>query len=428
MNPQSGITTRPPEHLILAGLTFTSSDTIGNRTSLTGLQTLIERELHSDLDDLTSATDRAVPSAETGELGVADHFNRAHLTVTIGISFTGCTALGIAGDDVPSDLIVIPWTEWGDTPPATASGDLIVQICSDDPYVTEHALRRIEHTLAGALTTTWALVGVQRFTSRAGRTSQSEGRALIGFHDGLVNLDPRHNPDDAALVFIDPAAVGTYPPSPSPGPQPAPAQGQPGYGGPGGPVFPTLRQPPTTVPAWTSGGTYMTVRASVTDTARWDATALGEQERAVGRWKPSGATLDHQDDPAQIHTEPDFASDPTGAKVPLIAHIRKANPRTGPTDASRRIFRRGYPLIAAGAVGKLQRGLIFISFSRTLSTQPEFILKAWLRNPDFPVPGAGLDPLLQFDTSVLAGGYYFIPAVSGPREPWTWVLPYGATP
>lgn len=428
MHPQTGILNRPTEHLLLASLTFTSTDPATNRTTLETVRELLRRELHSDIDDLTASTDKTVPSSETGELGARDGFNRAHLTVTVGFSTTAMAKLGIPADEAPADLVPLPWADIHDSPLIADSGDLLLQICADDPYVVEHVLRRVEHTTAGALSTTWTAMGHQRFSSRHGRTSAEEGRALIGFHDGLVNLDPAHKPDDAKLVFIDPTQVATYPATPPAGQQPAPTPGQPGYGsGTAGPIFPQLRPAPSAEPAWTAGGTYMTVRVSVTDTTRWDATPLGEQERAVGRYKYSGATLDHPDDPANLTAEPNFTADPTGQITPLTAHIRKANPRGSDTDAARRIFRRGYPLIATGPNGTLQRGLVFICFSRTTSTQPEFILKAWMRNPDFPVPGAGNDALLAFDTTVLAGGYFFVPPLQHPQQPWTWTLPPAST-
>lgn len=427
--PQAGILNRPPEHVLLAALAFTTTTVADATATVEQLRELIRRELHSDLDELTAALDKNTPSAETGELGAADGFNRAHLTITVGFSHTGIAALGVPSADRPADLVPVPWASFSDAPRTEECGDVMLQICADDPYVVEHVLRRIEHTLTGRLRTAWTLLGHQRFSSRHGRTSADEGRALIGFHDGLANLDPRHTPADADLVFVDPAAVPGYPKTPPPGPQPPAQPGQPGYGTTtSGPVFPELRQPPASEPAWTHGGTYMVVRGSILDTPRWDGTPLGQQEHAVGRYKHSGASLDHADDPAQVDAAPNYAADPSGNVVPFAAHIRKANPRTGPDDDARRIFRRGYPLIATGPDGQLQRGLVFICFARTTSTQAEFILRAWLRNPDFPVPGAGVDALLAFDTNVLAGGYYFIPPLAHGNQPWTWLLPAQATP
>lgn len=249
-------------------------------------------------------------------------------------------------------------------------------------------------------------------------------RALIGFHDGLSNLDPSHSDDDAKLVFIRPDSPA-YPPTPPAGPQSPASPGQPGYGNPqaGGPIFPDLRQPPTPEPASATGGTYLFVRASLFDMHTWDNQTLTQQEQAVGRHKLSGATLDRSNDSTERDLPPIYETDPTNVTVPPTSHIRRANPRAVPDDRLRRIFRRGYPLITSTSTGSPGRGLLFASFSRSLSTQVEFMFRAWLRNKDFPTPGAGPDPLMALDNNVLAGGYYFIPPLTDTRKPWTWNLP-----
>jgi deferrochelatase/peroxidase EfeB len=168
----------------------------------------------------------------------------------------------------------------------------------------------------------------------------------------------------------------------------------------------------------------MVVRASTFDTPPWDRRTQNEQERAVGRFKVSGASLDLADDSAHLEDPPAFAQDQTNTTVPLTAHVRKANPRRSAEDEKRRLFRRGYPLIGS-ADGGMRRGLIFISFARTTSTQFEFIFRAWLRNQDFPSPGTGLDQLLfgTLNEQVLCGGYYFVPPLRHRTQPWTWVVP-----
>ena len=128
-----------------------------------------------------------------------------------------------------------------------------------------------------------------------------------------------------------------------------PLSSVPSYGQPTGPVLPPdLRQPPTREPEWMRGGSYMVVRASVQKTRDWDRVplggVLGSQEHAVGRFKDSGASLDRQDDPDQRDLEPLLASDQSRLEVAVTAHIRKSNPRGGPGDASRRVFRRNHIL------------------------------------------------------------------------------------
>jgi Dyp-type peroxidase family len=237
---------------------------------------------------------------------------------------------------------------------------------------------------------------------------------LIGFLDGTANLNPRHEREDRELVFVDPDSVSTYPPLPQPG-------AQPGYPG-TGPSFPgDLRPPPTREPGWVKDGTYMVVRSSVIDTTRWDDQTLGEQERIVGRFKFSGASLDLTDDPARVDDEPAFAANQADLRVALASHVRKSNPRRA-EDLPRRVFRRGYPLVTATVDG-MQRGLVFVCFGRSISTQFEFIERAWLVNPHFPEANTGVDLLRQFE-SVLCGGYFFVPAVRHARQPWSWVVPW----
>lgn len=415
MTSQAGITNRPQEHLLVAALNAAGERTPDRtRETVRLLQGIIERELKSDLDETTPTSPKAEPSAETGELGFADDYDRAHLTITFGIGATGLDALGVPVEEGPQDLVPIPWAQLGDAPADAENGDFVLQICSDDVYVAEHVLRRVEEELGDRLAVVWTQLGSQRYTTRQGRISRREGRALIGFLDGTSNLNPRHEREDRELVFVDPDKVPSYPPLPQPG-------AQPGYPG-GGPSFPgDLRPPPAREPDWTKDGTYMVVRSSVIDTTRWDDQTLGEQERIIGRFKVSGASLDLTDDPARVEEEPAFTPSQGDLRVALVSHVRKANPRR-PEDLARRVFRRGYPLVAATVDG-MQRGLVFICYARSISTQFEFIERAWLVNPNFPEANTGIDLLRQFE-SVLCGGYFFVPAVSQARRPWNWVLPW----
>lgn len=414
-HPQPGVLNPMPEHLILAAVEFADRTPHGARAALDGLAGVASKELSSDLDDPNPPEGKDRPSAETGELGFVDGYEREQLTITLGISAAGFDVLGVADGQRPADLRPIPWDKLGEHPRNPAGGDLLLQICSDDLYVCEHVVRRVEEELGDQLRVAWTQVGAQRYGSHRGRSSRQEGRALIGFLDGAGNLSPRKNQDHAKLVLVDPDAVATYPPNPPPKP-----------GGEGaGPTYPDDLAPvPTYEPEWTRGGSYMTVRVSDFDTGPWDDLSQNEQERAVGRFKVSGASLDLRDDPVLLATPPAYADDQDNLTVPLTAHVRKANPRRYPEDELRRLYRHGFPIIGP-ATGGLRRGLAFIAFARTISTQFEFTFRAQLRNPDFPEPGAGPDQLLfgTLSDTVLCGGYYFVPPLEEPTEPWTWRLP-----
>ena len=62
------------------------------------------------------------------------------------------------------------------------------------------------------------------------------------------------------------------------------------------------------------------------------------------------------------------------------------------------------------------------AFARTISTQFEFVTRAWTTNPNFPAPGAGVDQLRSFE-SVLCGGYFFVPPLTTQCSPWSWAMP-----
>jgi deferrochelatase/peroxidase EfeB len=404
---------------LLVALELTTAEPAATRAAIERLRELLHAELRSDLDDTTPRSPKDTPSVETGELGFEDGFDRYHLTITVGFGAAAYDKLGVAAGERPADLIPVPWERLKDAPDNATNGDIVLQICSESFYVAEHVLRRVEHHLADVMTVTWVVAGHQRHTSRAGRVNRAEGRALIGFLDGTSNLDPRQDRHDRDLVFVDPdpKVIAAYPPQV---PVLDPAQPSP-YGGPQPPQFPDdLRLPPTAEPKWTKEGTYMVVRASTIALPAWDDVPLGAQEHAVGRWKVSGNALDQPDDPNAATAEPNFGADPDGATTPFTAHVRKVNPR-GPDDAARRIFRRGYPLIAAGGASAA-RGLVFICFARTLTTQFEFITRAWTTNEQFPRPGAGVDALRAFE-HVLFGGYFFVPPLQRAHEPWSWLVP-----
>lgn len=404
-HPQAGILDRSPQHVLIGSYDLRSQDARSARETVERLRRVLRMELRSDLGDTSPSAPKDRPAAETGELGFVDGYDRQHLTVTVGFAKSAFDKLGIARERQPQDLVPIDWVSLKDEGvQERANGDVVVQACSDSAYVNEHVHRHIEKELAERVGLVWLQAGVQRFRASQRRSERREGRALIGFLDGTSNLNPRVSPDDHALVFVEPARVGEYPPVPREPELPA-----------------DLRHPPGFEPEWTKGGTYMAVRVSLLDIHRWDGVPLATQERTVGRWKVSGSALDKPDDPRRLPQEPDFSTDPDGSATPLSAHVRKANPRA-PEDLSRRIFRRGYPLVQSTVKG-CQRGLVFICFGRTISTQFEFITRAWITNEHFPRPNAGQDALRGFEAAVLCGGYFFVPPIETHDEPWTWVLP-----
>jgi Dyp-type peroxidase family len=261
----------------------------------------------------------------------------------------------------------------------------LLKICSDDAYVVEHVLRRIEHELAGQFDVNWVQIGVQRYNTRQLRNPRHENRAMIGFLDGVSNLDPS-NPDDRGLIFTDHTRTD-YPPNPTSD------QYQ-------GATFPDLRPPPDgPEPAELDGGTYMAVELFALEIAQWDGEPRAEQEHSVGEDKITGERL---------------------AGLDPASHVAKTNPQR-PGDEMRRFLRRGYALVRPDGAALL-RGLAFIAFGRSLSTQVEFVQRAWMNNENFPHVGAGKDLLTSrfVQPRLIAGGFYFVPPLLHPSQPWSW--------
>ena len=54
--------------------------------------------------------------------------------------------------------------------------------------------------------------------------------------------------------------------------------------------------------------------------------------------------------------------------------------------------------------------LHFLAFMRSIQVQFEHVTNMWQMNPDFPIPGIGIDALYAKNVlSTIDGGYYFCP-------------------
>ena len=87
----------------------------------------------------------------------------------------------------------------------------------------------------------------------------------------------------------------------------------------------------------------------------------------------------------------DYQSD-DGSKCPFHAHIRKINPRNGFNEKV--IFRRGIPYNN----GVNDKGLLFMSFQKSIVDQFEFLHSEWANNPLLPIAKipSGIDPLMSY--------------------------------
>src|SRR4051812_15486485 len=82
---QHGVTDPPPEHLVLAALTFQGADPAACQAAIERLRAVVRHELHGELAEVET---------ETGELGFATVSQRGKLMITVGVASTGYDKLG----------------------------------------------------------------------------------------------------------------------------------------------------------------------------------------------------------------------------------------------------------------------------------------------------------------------------------------------
>lgn len=197
------------------------------------------------------------------------------LTATVGI---GPRLPARLGRTAPAALRELPPFPGDRLDPARCGGDLLVQLCADDP----RALARTASRLAdSALRPRWRQAGFLPPTKDG-----STPRNLLGFKDGTGN--PTHEECERWV--------------------------------------------------WTpDGGTFLVVRRVHLHVEEFARLTPHRQEEVIGRRRADGAPLDggREDDEVDI-----FAKTPHGRYItPLGAHVRAASPRL---DAGARMLRRGY--------------------------------------------------------------------------------------
>ena len=340
---QSGILTPDPSNKQRFS-SFTAFDiTASDKTDLVALMRVLTNRART----LTSggpAPDVGIgqPPPDSDVLGGAIPADGLTVTVSVGSTLFN-DRFGLA-KQAPARLTPMKVFPNDFPDPAWLHGDLLIQLCANNPDSVHHALRDITRSARGAMQVRWKIQGYNAPPRPSG-----SARNLLGFKDGTANPTVG---DAQKLIWVNDSAE----------------------------------------PAWTRGGSYQVVRLIRMLVEFWDRVSSNEQEGMFGRRRDSGAPLDGNNET----DAPNFAADPEGKVIPLNAHIRLANPRTPETDAQR-IVRRSYNYdLGVEPNGNIQAGHIFVAYQQDVHRQFETIQTRLIDEPltDYVQP--------------FGGGYFFV--------------------
>jgi Dyp-type peroxidase family len=237
--------------------------------------------------------------------------------------------------------------------------------------------------------------------------SQSTPKEHFGFDDGLSNPDVENVPGGTSDIDVGNLdSKGNFREVPV-------GEFLLGHRGEGGEVAP-MPKPPLLL----HNGTYLVMRKLQQEVVRFRSYLKDEAQRMLavpgclpdkvgnkpadveaylaakmmGRWY-DGSPVDLYPDAPTGRRGNDFtyADDENGARCPLGAHIRRANPRNslgfaGNIVNRRRLLRRGIAygkFLPEGALpdspeAKAERGIMFIALNASIDRQFEFIQKQWM--------------------------------------------------
>ncbi|MFG3708032.1 Dyp-type peroxidase [Micromonospora sp. NPDC047670] len=301
---QAGVATEPQAHASFVAFTLRPGT---DRAALGRMLRLLT-------DDAARLTQGRPALADTEpELGMLP----ARLTVTFGFG-PGLYAAAGVDDRRPTSVAALPSFRVDRLQPRWSGGDLLLQICADDPVTVAHAQRVLVKDSRPFATVRWVQQGFRRGAGAepGGRTQ----RNLFGQLDGTANPRPGGALETAVWVFDG--------------------------------------------PAWLRDSTTLVVRRISMNLETWDLLGRRDRELAVGRRLDTGAPLTGTAE----HDEPDFAATgPDGLVViPDFSHLTRAH--VG--DDRLKILRRPYNYDGVPtADGTADSGLIFASYQSDIARQ-----------------------------------------------------------
>jgi deferrochelatase/peroxidase EfeB len=347
---QAGIATPAAEQATFAALDAIAPD----RASLvTALQLLSAQARSLTTGYAFAQRDPNDPPPDSGTLGATVTPDALTVTIAFGASLFD-ERYGLAASRPPG-LTTMPRFPGDDIDDMRAHGDVLITLNANRRDTVLHALRELLRPVRGAFGVRWTLDGF--LSADRGPTPRAARRNLFGFRDGTAN--PTGAERDR-LVWLG-AGAGAA-----------------------------------------AGGTFQVVRTIRQHVEFWDRVGLLEQEQMIGRRRDTGAPLGGDSE----FEDPRYDLDPHGARIPLDAHIRLANPRTAAT-ADQRILRRAFNYhrgIDAG--GQLDDGLIFVAYNADVERQFATIQRR--------LSG---EPMTDYITAV-GGGYFFAPRGAGGGTDW----------
>ncbi|WP_442791622.1 Dyp-type peroxidase [Micromonospora sp. NBC_01813] len=302
---QAGVATEPQAYAAFVAFTLGAAT---DRAALTRLLRLLS-------DDAARLTQGIPALADTEpELAVLP----ARLTITFGFGPALYAAAGLA-DRRPASVADLPPFPIDQLQPGWSGGDLLLQICADDPITVAHAQRMLIKDARPFASVRWVQQGFRR-----GRGVEHEAhtqRNIMGQIDGTANPKPDTSVFDNAVWVTD-------------GPQ------------------------------WHRDGSTLVVRRIRTEMETWDMLGRVDKELVIGRRLDTGAPLT-----GEKETDlPDFtAVNEVGLPImPDFSHVTRAHI----SDDRFKILRRPYNYDGApGADGTPDSGLIFAAYQADVDAQ-----------------------------------------------------------